>query len=88
MFRGEGDLLPGEQRNRQQLDMPKTHTEEGVSGAPIFNSRGQAVGLLEGGGKFNPMTGKREFWSYGNPTTKAEVQNWLAQIQASQEKPH
>lgn len=88
MFGGGGGLLPGEQHNRQQIDMPKTHTEEGVSGAPIFNSRGQAVGLLEGGDKINPMTGKREFWSYGNPTTKAEVENWLAQIQASQERPH
>jgi hypothetical protein len=88
MFGGEGNLLPGEQRNRQQLDLPKTHTEEGVSGAPIFNSRGQVVGLLEGGNTINPITNKREFWSYGNPTTNAEVQNWLAQIQASQEKPH
>jgi Trypsin-like peptidase domain len=86
MFGGGDGLLPGEQHNRPQIDMPKTHTEEGVSGAPIFNSRGQAIGLLEGGYNRNPMTGKREFWSYGNPTTKAEVENWLAQIQASQEK--
>lgn len=82
LFGGPGDLLKGEQANRPQMYMPKTHTEEGVSGGPIFNSEGKVVGLLEGGGKGNPRTGKHEYWSYGNPTSRAEVENWLAQIKA------
>jgi S1-C subfamily serine protease len=86
MFHGEGGMLKGEKANRLQIDMPKTHTEEGVSGAPIFNHQGQVIGLLEGGSKINPSTQKHEYWSYGNPTTKSEVQNWLTQIQAAEAK--
>jgi len=83
---GAPDTLPGEKRHRPQIDMPETHTEEGVSGGPIFNKQGQAVGLLGGGDKFNPMTGEKKYWSYGTPTTKAKVQKWLAQIQSTEEK--
>ncbi len=75
IFGGKKNLLPGEDPNRRLIWMPQTHTEEGNSGGPVFNSKNEVVGLLEGG-----KNEKKGNVSYANPLTASEVKEWLKQL--------